>query len=241
MMLLGLAGAAWFAACASGTDPTGPSGSAGSGGAASSSTANSGGSSGIGGGFGGFCANGCSDDLSAVVDCDGNILTSCTGTDGCNADSLSCTNGCEAAESAKRSIGCEYYATFMDQLTESVLLRRLRRQYLECTGAHHRRIQRGNAAGAGFCLSIVGQRSRAHLPALRPDRRAAAGRSGHSVLVRPGRAASTGHRALPRTIGRTQRRDAATTKRGWAARSASPRTCRWSATRSTHTAAAARR
>ena len=71
------------------------------------------------GGFGGNCSSGCSDDLTAIVDCRGDVIEACTGTDGCDADTLSCTNACDAAESAKRSIGCEYYATFMDQLTEA--------------------------------------------------------------------------------------------------------------------------
>jgi hypothetical protein len=52
-----------------------------------------------------------------VLDCEDNLVETCSGTDGCDPVSPSCTNACQAAEGAKRSIGCEYYAVQMDQLT----------------------------------------------------------------------------------------------------------------------------
>ncbi len=41
------------------------------------------------------------------------------GADGCDPSSGTCTNACDAAENNKQSVGCEYYATFMDQLNSS--------------------------------------------------------------------------------------------------------------------------
>jgi IgGFc binding protein len=106
-----------YLACAkSGPEPP-DSTTTGTGG--SPSTTSTGGEGGSITGLGGVCNGGCSDDLSAILDCNGEAVETCTGTDGCDSDTLTCTNGCDAAESAKRSIGCEYYATFMDQLTEA--------------------------------------------------------------------------------------------------------------------------
>ena len=65
-------------------------------------------------GMGGSCQDTCADDLHSAVDCHGETLLECSGTDGCDQETLTCVNACEAAESAKRSIGCEYYPTFMD-------------------------------------------------------------------------------------------------------------------------------
>jgi hypothetical protein len=61
------------------------------------------------------CAqNGCSSDLHSVVDCNGAVLTTCTGTDGCDVATGTCVNACQAAVDNKNSVGCEYYATQMD-------------------------------------------------------------------------------------------------------------------------------
>src|SRR5262249_40404438 len=38
----------------------------------------------------------------------------CTGTDVCNAATGTCSTPCVAAQGNKQSVGCEYYATFMD-------------------------------------------------------------------------------------------------------------------------------
>ncbi len=63
------------------------------------------------------CALQCSDDLHAIVDCDGNHVTECTGTTACDAGQLTCVDACTAAETNKLSVGCDYYATSMDVLT----------------------------------------------------------------------------------------------------------------------------
>ncbi|HEX4514092.1 MAG TPA: IgGFc-binding protein [Polyangiaceae bacterium] len=64
---------------------------------------------------GSACARGCSSDLHDVIDCNNNVLTQCTGTDGCDVATTQCINACQAAVDNKNSIGCEYYATEMDQ------------------------------------------------------------------------------------------------------------------------------
>ncbi len=79
-----------------------------------------------GGGDGGFtfgdsgtdsgsnCARGCSSDLHEVIDCNNNVVATCTGTDGCDVATGTCINACQAAVDNKNSVGCEYYATQMD-------------------------------------------------------------------------------------------------------------------------------
>jgi len=64
---------------------------------------------------GSTCPRGCSSDLHDVIDCNNNVVQQCTGTDGCDVATGSCTNACQAAIDNKNSIGCEYYASFMDQ------------------------------------------------------------------------------------------------------------------------------
>jgi IgGFc binding protein len=58
----------------------------------------------------------CSDDLHSIIDCQGNVKQTCLADNGCDIQTVTCINACAAAEGAKRSIGCEYYAVFMDQL-----------------------------------------------------------------------------------------------------------------------------
>lgn len=65
-------------------------------------------------GSGGPCEQPCSSDYHSVVDCDGNVLETCSGTDACNPATATCSNACQAAIDNKLSVGCEYYATFMD-------------------------------------------------------------------------------------------------------------------------------
>lgn len=76
---------------------------------------------GVGGGTGGGgeCTP-CSSDLHSVVDCAGNVIEECMGTDGCDISTGQCTNACTAAVGNKQSVGCEYYATFMDNLFSTV-------------------------------------------------------------------------------------------------------------------------
>ncbi len=64
---------------------------------------------------GSACARGCSSDLHSVIDCNNNVVQTCSGTDGCDVSTGTCINACTAAVNNKNSIGCEYYATFMDQ------------------------------------------------------------------------------------------------------------------------------
>ena len=49
-----------------------------------------------------------------MVDCLGNVVQQCTGTEGCDAVIGTCTNACNAAVDSKQSVGCEYYAVDMD-------------------------------------------------------------------------------------------------------------------------------
>jgi len=66
-------------------------------------------------GDGSGCALGCSSDLHNVIDCNNNVVQTCTGTQGCDVSSGTCMDACTAAVNNKNSVGCEYYATFMDQ------------------------------------------------------------------------------------------------------------------------------
>ncbi len=65
---------------------------------------------------GGACPHTCSSDLHAVIDCNNNVITACTGTDGCDVTTGTCVNACQAAIGNKNSVGCEYYPTQMDTL-----------------------------------------------------------------------------------------------------------------------------
>jgi hypothetical protein len=98
---------------ATGTTGTTSAGSAGTGGAPDS------GSSGSAGGLSGFdappCGYSCTPDGHAVVDCSGTVVAQCTGTMGCDPVLGVCANACQAAIDSKQSVGCEYYATDMDQ------------------------------------------------------------------------------------------------------------------------------
>ncbi|HWO18707.1 MAG TPA: IgGFc-binding protein [Kofleriaceae bacterium] len=61
-----------------------------------------------------MCERRCSEDLRQVLDCEGQVVETCGGTDACDARSNVCTNACTAAEADRRSIGCDYYAVHMD-------------------------------------------------------------------------------------------------------------------------------
>jgi hypothetical protein len=65
------------------------------------------------------CANSCSADGHSVVDCNGNVVTECSGSDACDTTTYTCQNACTAAESNHRSVGCDYYATEMDTLFQN--------------------------------------------------------------------------------------------------------------------------
>ncbi len=107
-----------LAACDAGTT-TGSTGSPGAGGAGSvtSTSSSQGGSTGafMGSGGNNTCAGSCSPDLHSVLDCSGNVVATCTGDQGCNPSTLTCANACQNATDTKQSIGCEYFATDMEQ------------------------------------------------------------------------------------------------------------------------------
>jgi IgGFc binding protein len=71
---------------------------------------------GVGGGIGGNCSGGCSTDGHQVLDCGGNVIQTCSGTEGCDPSTLTCKNACQAAVDSKLAVGCDYYATMMDQI-----------------------------------------------------------------------------------------------------------------------------
>jgi hypothetical protein len=124
-----------IAACSasknSSTGGGGAQGGAGAGmGGASSGGAMGGGGQGMAGtggddltvgssGTGGSCIT-CSSDFHSVVDCQGNLLQKCTGTQGCDVMTATCTDACKAAVNNKQSVGCEYYSTFMDVIWTTV-------------------------------------------------------------------------------------------------------------------------
>ncbi len=74
-----------------------------------------------GGSDGAMCASGCSSDLHSVVDCNGNQVAMCSGADGCDIKTGTCVNACQAAVDNQNSVGCEYYATHMENLLGSSL------------------------------------------------------------------------------------------------------------------------
>ena len=98
----------------SGGTSSSSSGSGGNG-ASTAGNMNTGGLGFGGQGFGGSCAPTCSPDFHQVVDCHGVVLEECSGDEGCDLSAGTCTNACEAAENNKQSVGCEYFATDMDQ------------------------------------------------------------------------------------------------------------------------------
>ncbi|MBW2453941.1 MAG: IgGFc-binding protein [Deltaproteobacteria bacterium] len=71
---------------------------------------------GFGGGIGqgGACSGQCSADLHQVLDCNGVVIQECTGLEGCDMETLTCINACQAANNNKQSVGCQYWATDME-------------------------------------------------------------------------------------------------------------------------------
>jgi hypothetical protein len=109
---VGLVVALVIAACSASDGSSGSSGSGASGGAGGA-PGGAGGSAGLdftgSGGSGGACAQTCSSDLHSVIDCNGNVITTCPSDQGCAPD-LTCIPACEAATAAKSTVGCEYYS-----------------------------------------------------------------------------------------------------------------------------------
>lgn len=55
------------------------------------------------------CATQCSADLKKVIDCNGVVVSQCTGDQGC-ANGMCINDPCQAAETSKSSYGCDYWA-----------------------------------------------------------------------------------------------------------------------------------
>ncbi len=64
------------------------------------------------------CGRECSADLHSIVDCNGNVVEACGGGNACDPTTYTCQDACAAAEANHRSVGCDYYATEMDTMTQ---------------------------------------------------------------------------------------------------------------------------
>ncbi len=62
-----------------------------------------------GGVGGGGCQTRCSADLHSVLDCSGNVVTTCPDTQACGSNGA-CVDPCEAAVANASTIGCEFYS-----------------------------------------------------------------------------------------------------------------------------------
>ena len=58
----------------------------------------------------------CSADLHSVLDCNGNVVSTCPADQGCSAGS--CVPACQSAADNKSSIGCDYYSVDPDIIAE---------------------------------------------------------------------------------------------------------------------------
>ncbi|APR79780.1 Hypothetical protein A7982_05127 [Minicystis rosea] len=63
----------------------------------------------------GSCQTHCSADLHSVVDCNGNVLSTCPADQGCGANG--CVPACDSAKENKSTIGCDYYSVDPDIIT----------------------------------------------------------------------------------------------------------------------------
>lgn len=110
-------GLASIAACSASGGKTTPTGGGGEGGTGNSGSGNSPSTGGTGGdivfpsGSGGNsgCATTCSADLKKVVDCNGVVISTCSGEQGC-ANGACIDDPCQAAEISKSSYGCDYWS-----------------------------------------------------------------------------------------------------------------------------------
>lgn len=110
------AGVCVAAACAKGGDTTPAGGAGGHGGSGHGSGAGTTSSTHTGGegviSTTSACASRCSADLHSVVDCEGNVLSTCPDDQGCGP--MGCIPACESAEANESTIGCDYYAVAPD-------------------------------------------------------------------------------------------------------------------------------
>ena len=110
LYVLSLATFAW------GCGTSGPSGfepTDGGTGSDSDPFANDGSLFGEGGGDGSACSVTCSSDLHQVLDCNGNVVTTCPDDQGCGAGGV-CVPACDSAKVNKSTIGCDYYSVDPD-------------------------------------------------------------------------------------------------------------------------------
>ncbi|NVB42957.1 IgGFc-binding protein [Pseudenhygromyxa sp. WMMC2535] len=56
----------------------------------------------------------CSSDLHEILNCEGGLVETCASDQACDSATWTCSPACEAMVNNKSSIGCEYYATEMD-------------------------------------------------------------------------------------------------------------------------------
>jgi len=69
-----------------------------------------------GGNFGSCSGVHCSADLHSLVDCDGNVVMSCPGDQGCSGST--CVTACTSAGDNKSTFGCDYYVVGPDILPD---------------------------------------------------------------------------------------------------------------------------
>ncbi len=101
-------------ACSAGQDPVGGGGSPPSTGGSGGQIFTVGGSSSTNGGAGPMCGPRCSLDAETVLDCEGEPTETCGTGLACDLTKAACVPACTAAESNRSSVGCEYFAVFMD-------------------------------------------------------------------------------------------------------------------------------
>lgn len=63
----------------------------------------------------------CSADGHAILDGEGAVVQRCGGTEGCDERTFTCIDACQAAAAQAHAVGCEYYATYMEQVLATTL------------------------------------------------------------------------------------------------------------------------
>ncbi|MEB2313653.1 MAG: IgGFc-binding protein [Sorangiineae bacterium] len=111
---------------AAGCSASGDGGSAGGGASSGTGGSGAGGAAGGSGGrsgdggfdfdasAGGACAAHCSGDSHQVLDCQGAVLATCSGEQGCDPATGKCANACDVTVTSKQSVGCEYFPAFLE-------------------------------------------------------------------------------------------------------------------------------
>jgi len=114
-----LVGAGVFISCTDSYSSNQPTAGTGTGGG--NTGPGGGNTSGEGGGFidGGVCEFTCSNDLKKVINCKGAVIEDCVAAGKACANSACIDNPCQAAEDAKSSYGCDYWAVKTAQRTQA--------------------------------------------------------------------------------------------------------------------------